>query len=271
MRTAELLLGKMKDCEKGDVSRLMKAAGKEFFWGCELTKSNPSVTWTFEEEDDDLDFLKHTLLLKTATLGKDANPDERHIVQLETVNFAGENVVQPILSMTAGMCQLNIGFGHEIPVTFTLIDGSGPLYLSAQHTVEFPEEIDEEPTVTDTEIEPELEDEGTITKKRKSAAKNRVKRRKFDNEANGNGEDCEEEENGEGTSDEEHEEINEAGRTKKEGLKETGSGTDSEDNIDDDDDWVKEKPQSKAKDVKKSAAKTAKGGRQLTKRKRTSN
>jgi len=35
-----------------------------FYKGVTLDKENPTITWSFDEEEDDTDFLIHTLFLK---------------------------------------------------------------------------------------------------------------------------------------------------------------------------------------------------------------
>ena len=34
------------------------------FLGCTLSSKNPSVKWSFEEEEDDLDYLQHNLFMR---------------------------------------------------------------------------------------------------------------------------------------------------------------------------------------------------------------
>lgn len=74
--------------------------------GIELTKDKPTFTWTFEEEEDDEDFMVHTLFLKNAVLGVSALKGERNIVQVETENFEKQSVNQPILSLTLGQLDM---------------------------------------------------------------------------------------------------------------------------------------------------------------------
>ena len=74
--------------------------------GCELTKDKPSLTWTFEEEDDDSDYLIHTLFLKHGVLGTSAVKSERNVVQIETKNFDKKEVKLPFLSLTLGQSDM---------------------------------------------------------------------------------------------------------------------------------------------------------------------
>ena len=74
--------------------------------GCELTKDSPSITWTFEEEDDDSDFLVHTLFLKHGVLGTSAVKNERNVIQIETKNFDKKDVKMPFVSLTLGQTDM---------------------------------------------------------------------------------------------------------------------------------------------------------------------
>lgn len=169
-------------------NKLADAASKEFFWGCELSKDKPTVSWTFEEEEDDTDFLQHTLFLKHAILGKLEKAEEKNVIEIETKNFAGELIKQPIICLTGGkvdMVPLDLSFGHEIPVTFRLIEGTGPVYLSAQHLVEFPQEVDEgdgDYTETEEELEETEEEteetEGTEGTEEESATEKKTKKKR---------------------------------------------------------------------------------------------
>lgn len=168
-------------------SKLTDGNNREFFWGCTLSKETPSCTWSFTEEDDDQDFLEHTLFLKQATLGPDCKPDERHVVCLETKTFTGTELKQPIINMKAGHCdnlQLDLVFQHEVPVTFRLIEGSGPIHLSASQLVELPldsgDETESDPDDTEcTATEDMTEDDETeMTEETEDSDKGRGKKRK---------------------------------------------------------------------------------------------
>lgn len=253
----------MKDYNNGSVStaasinaKLADAASKEFFWGCELSKEKPTVQWNFEEEEDDQDFLQHTLFLRHAVLGKSVSKDEKHIVEIETQNFAGDEVKQPILSLTSGkndMCQLDLNFGHEVPVTFRLVEGNGPVFLSAQQLVEFPQEIEEDEfltaTDTETELDEELEEEEEDEeeeadikgKKRKAngvSTGSKKKRGKLDSEGLSNGTESDEED--------EEDEVDEEEEDEEEEME-----TSEEDEEEDDDEEYEESPKKKSAKGKK--------------------
>lgn len=72
----------------------------------ELSKDSPTYTWTFKEEDEDEDFMIHTLFLKNAVLSASALKGERNIIQVETQNFDKKDVKQPLLSLTLGQMDM---------------------------------------------------------------------------------------------------------------------------------------------------------------------
>lgn len=102
--------------------------------------------WEIDADDGDKDFLCHTLFLKQAVLGASAIDNETNIVSVETKDYYMQDVKQPIISLTSGVtnsCILDLNFSSEIPVTFHLTSGSGPVYITGAHLVEFPPEAEE--------------------------------------------------------------------------------------------------------------------------------
>ncbi|XP_071169010.1 mitotic apparatus protein p62-like isoform X7 [Mytilus edulis] len=194
----------------------MNEPAREYFWGITLDKENPTFTWTFEEEEEDTDYLVHTLFLKQAVLGASAVKDERNLVQIETKNFDQKELKQPLLSLTLGkndMTSLDVSFGHEVAVVFRLVEGSGPVCLSAQQLVEYPDDRNvsqDESELECSEVEEDEEEEEEspkkveVTKKRKASSqksgKNKVLKKEEDEE------DMDEEDEDESMDDEEDEE-----------------------------------------------------------------
>ncbi|XP_076104164.1 mitotic apparatus protein p62-like isoform X3 [Mytilus galloprovincialis] len=176
----------------------MNEPAREYFWGITLDKENPTFTWTFEEEEEDTDYLVHTLFLKQAVLGASAVKDERNLVQIETKNFDQKELKQPLLSLTLGkndMTSLDVSFGHEVAVVFRLVEGSGPVCLSAQQLVEYPDDRNvsqDESELECSEVEEDEEEEEEspkkveVTKKRKASSqksgKNKVLKKDEDEE-----------------------------------------------------------------------------------------
>ncbi|VDI05725.1 nucleophosmin 1 [Mytilus galloprovincialis] len=190
----------------------MNEPAREYFWGITLDKENPTFTWTFEEEEEDTDYLVHTLFLKQAVLGASAVKDERNLVQIETKNFDQKELKQPLLSLTLGkndMTSLDVSFGHEVAVVFRLVEGSGPVCLSAQQLVEYPDDRNvsqDESELECSEVEEDEEEEEEspkkveVTKKRKASSQKSGKNKDEDEE------DMDEEEEDESMDDEEDEE-----------------------------------------------------------------
>ncbi|XP_021358912.1 mitotic apparatus protein p62-like isoform X3 [Mizuhopecten yessoensis] len=208
----------------------MNDVSREYFWGCVLNKDNPKVTWTFEEEEEDTDFLIHTLFLKQAVLGQAALKDERNLVTVETKNFDNEQIKHPVVSLTLGtndMCNLDLSFGHENPVVFELVEGAGPVHLTAQQLVEMPDEgnISQDESCTETEEDEEElleEKEPAKTKKRKaSSSKGPTKSKEEDMEEDEEEDDEDEEEDEEEEEESEEESSPEKSSKKKKKAKET--------------------------------------------------
>lgn len=114
-----------------------------YFWGCTLTRDRPSVEWSYNSEAGE----RHSLVLKQSVLGTDAVMNQRNVVQVETLNFSNERVHLPLLSLTLGrndMCSMDVNFDSDNPVTFRLVEGSGPVHVAAEHLVEYDEDEDDD-------------------------------------------------------------------------------------------------------------------------------
>ncbi|XP_033756823.1 nucleoplasmin-like protein ANO39 isoform X4 [Pecten maximus] len=208
----------------------MNDVSREYFWGCLLNKENPKVTWTFEEEEEDTDFLIHTLFLKQAVLGQAALKDERNLVTVQTKNFDNEQIKHPVVSLTLGrndMCNLDLSFGHENPVVFELVEGTGPVHLTAQQLVEMPDEgnMSQDESCTETEEDEEElmeEKEPAKTKKRKaSSAKGPTKSKEEDMEEEEDDEEDDEEDEDEEEESEEESSPEKVSKKKKKGKETT--------------------------------------------------
>merc|ERR1712088_287077 len=202
---------------------------KEYFWGCCLNAEKPEQQWNFDEEEEDTDFFEHVLFLRSAVLGKGAVEGERNIVELETKNFEGQIMKQPLISLTLGrndMTMLDMNFSHETAATFRLVEGTGPVCLAAMHQTEFPvEEEDTEETEDDNGTDLEYTEDGdTATqdsegtdgegsgKKRKAGSmKKTSKRGKLDSASSAPTSTAEEDEEDEEMEEDEEEEESEDG------------------------------------------------------------
>jgi len=122
---------------------------ERFLWVCELNKDEPAKIWkatdlTEEEEDDDQDFVLHSLVVKTAVLGAKAVEGERNIIALKTKGYHDKEFEQPIFSLTLGKTDMIPNL--DLPITtrdnqtveFKLVEGSGPVFITCSHVVEVP-------------------------------------------------------------------------------------------------------------------------------------
>jgi len=245
------------------VDHLNDGSEKQYVWGCELKADAPVATWDHTEEDDDEDFVVHTLRLKQIVLGASAEPGQRNVVELETKTFNGETLTASIASLELGKTEnvgLDLEFTNEIPVTFRLLSGSGPVHLTAQHTVEFPEDDSEDEAETEAETcDEDVQDAREILKairKRKASnggEKKSKKAKKSETEEDGDEEE-EDEENGE---EEDEGENGEEEEDSEEGDDDSEEDMDEEDEEESEEDEEEEEPAPepvKKKKAKKSSA-----------------
>ncbi|OWR52068.1 nucleoplasmin-like protein isoform X1 [Danaus plexippus] len=104
----------------------------EYFYGVTLSSSHQSETWDPEAKAEYP--RSNKLLIRQALLGPDAKPDELNVVQVETMCLQ-ESIKIPVAILKVGetrQARLDIEF-PDAPVTFTLIQGSGPVHLIGQH------------------------------------------------------------------------------------------------------------------------------------------
>ncbi|XP_048249332.1 nucleoplasmin-like protein ANO39 isoform X1 [Haliotis rufescens] len=169
----------------------MERDAKEYFWGCQLTKEAPSQTWSFQEEEEDSDYLVHTLFLRNSVLGAEAVKGELNIVQVETKSFEDKDIKQPLFSLRNGgqeTMTMDLSFAGACSTTFRLVEGSGPVHIGGQHLVEFPPEHnmsqDESEFFTEDDIEHEDDDDeddeedspkGKKSQKRKASSQTTAK------------------------------------------------------------------------------------------------
>jgi len=136
---------------------------KEYVWGCVLSKEAAEYDWDHEEEDDDEDYCQHNLLLRTAVLGKTAKEGERNIVEAVTKDHNGKELICPILSLTLGkmdMICLDLSFSEVTPVKFRLAEGSGPVHMTGNNYVQYPDDPEADADATELEY---TEDDGEET------------------------------------------------------------------------------------------------------------
>ncbi|XP_048249333.1 nucleoplasmin-like protein ANO39 isoform X2 [Haliotis rufescens] len=203
----------------------MERDAKEYFWGCQLTKEAPSQTWSFQEEEEDSDYLVHTLFLRNSVLGAEAVKGELNIVQVETKSFEDKDIKQPLFSLRNGgqeTMTMDLSFAGACSTTFRLVEGSGPVHIGGQHLVEFPPEHnmsqDESEFFTEDDIEHEDDDDeddeedspkGKKSQKRKASSQTTAKSKKGKMEVSAEDEDDDEDEDEEDMDDDDEEDDDE--------------------------------------------------------------
>lgn len=143
---------------------------EKLVWVCELNKDQPIKKWkatdlTEDDDEDDQDYVLHSLVVKTAVLGGKAVDNERNIVALKTKGYHEKEFEQPIFSLTLGRndminnLDLIISTRENQEVEFKLIDGTGPVFITCMHVLEVPVAEEGQTIMTTSECEEEEEEE----------------------------------------------------------------------------------------------------------------
>lgn len=119
------------------------------FSGITLKGEKASFTWDAEilKQDNDeavgSSDTSHKLVIKQILLGSEAMDGEINEVQVETLTIR-DTINIPIAVLKAdGQRQISIDLEFpDSPVTFTLVKGTGPVYLLGSHLDQLQEEVD---------------------------------------------------------------------------------------------------------------------------------
>uniref|UniRef100_A0A6M2DT32 Nucleoplasmin core domain-containing protein n=1 Tax=Xenopsylla cheopis TaxID=163159 RepID=A0A6M2DT32_XENCH len=153
----------------------------EYFYGITLSGAGATEIWDPETKAEEYP-RTNKLVLRQALLGHEAKEGEYNVVQVETMSIR-DTVKTPVAVLKVGesrQCRLDLEF-PDYPVTFTLIQGSGPVHLHGQHLFgalveefEDMEEMEEELLVEeeDEEQSDEEQDEEDGPKKKVKLANN---------------------------------------------------------------------------------------------------
>uniref|UniRef100_A0A2M4A167 Putative nucleoplasmin n=1 Tax=Anopheles triannulatus TaxID=58253 RepID=A0A2M4A167_9DIPT len=152
----------------------------EYFYGATLKDGAKSVTWDPENKSDGFP-RTHKLVIKQCILGHEAAGDEYNVVQVETMTIR-DTLRIPIAVLKVGetrQCRMDLEFS-DAPVTFTLIEGKGPVHIHGQHLLgslveEFEDMEEMEEEVLDEEEADEDEDEDGASAKKKPKLTNNSK------------------------------------------------------------------------------------------------
>ncbi|XP_017771596.1 PREDICTED: nucleoplasmin-like protein isoform X2 [Nicrophorus vespilloides] len=153
----------------------------EYFFALTLEGAKASEVWDPESKGTEEYQGGHKLIIKQALLGPEAVDGELNVIQVEAMTWK-ESIKIPVATLKAGGANsqvlLDLSF-PDPPVTFSLIQGSGPVHIIGHHLIGGPvEEFDEmdelEEEMLDDEEgeegveEDEEEDEGPKSKKSKT-------------------------------------------------------------------------------------------------------
>ena len=106
-------------------TRAFKGKDTSFFWADEHR-----VEWNAPNDDDYV----HSLQVKLVTLAPSVESNEVHLVEVETTNIFDRKVKQPWIKLVGGVDNtVSVGVSFNSKVTFRLLRGKGPVYLSGQH------------------------------------------------------------------------------------------------------------------------------------------
>ncbi|XP_058064578.1 nucleoplasmin-like protein [Anopheles bellator] len=152
----------------------------EYFYGATLKEGNKTVAWDPENKSDEYP-RTHKLVIKQCILGHEAAADEYNVVQVETMTIR-DTLRIPIAVLKVGetrQCRMDLEFS-DAPVTFTLIEGKGPVHIHGQHLLgslveEFEDMEEMEEEVLDEEEADEDEDEDGASAKKKPKLTNNSK------------------------------------------------------------------------------------------------
>ncbi|XP_060528267.1 nucleoplasmin-like protein isoform X3 [Cylas formicarius] len=153
----------------------------EYFFALTLKGKSSSEIWDPEAKGAGEEDYQggHKLIIKQALLGPEATEGEVNVVQVEAMTWK-DSVKVPVATLKAGGANnqvlLDLSF-PDPPVTFTLVQGNGPVHIIGHHLIGDPieefHEIDEMDEEMDDEgeegAEEEEEDEEPKTKKAKTA------------------------------------------------------------------------------------------------------
>lgn len=109
----------------------------------------------------------HKLIIKQALLGPEAVDGELNVIQVEAMTWK-ESIKIPVAILKAGgpntQVLLDLSF-PDPPVTFSLIQGTGPVHIIGHHLIGSPiEEFDEMDEMEEEMLDDEEGEEGAVSK-----------------------------------------------------------------------------------------------------------
>ncbi|XP_017771595.1 PREDICTED: nucleoplasmin-like protein isoform X1 [Nicrophorus vespilloides] len=142
----------------------------EYFFALTLEGAKASEVWDPESKGTEEYQGGHKLIIKQALLGPEAVDGELNVIQVEAMTWK-ESIKIPVATLKAGGANsqvlLDLSF-PDPPVTFSLIQGSGPVHIIGHHLIGGPvEEFDEMDELEEEMLDDEEGEEGVANRKRK--------------------------------------------------------------------------------------------------------
>jgi len=136
----------------------------EYFYALTLEGAKASEVWDPEAKGASDEYQGgHKLIIKQALLGPDAKEGELNVIQVEAMTWK-ESIKIPVATLKAGgpNCQVILDLSFpDPPVTFSLVQGSGPVHIIGHHLIGGPvEEFDELDEMEEEMLEDEEGEEG---------------------------------------------------------------------------------------------------------------
>uniref|UniRef100_A0A182NCT4 Nucleoplasmin core domain-containing protein n=1 Tax=Anopheles dirus TaxID=7168 RepID=A0A182NCT4_9DIPT len=152
----------------------------EYFYGATLKEGSKTVTWDPDNKPEGYP-RTNKLVIKQCLLGHEAAGDEYNVVQVETMTIR-DTLRIPIAVLKVGelrQSRMDLEFS-DAPVTFTLVEGKGPVHIHGLHLLgslveEFEDMEEMEEEVLDEEEADEDEDEDGASQKKKPKLTNNSK------------------------------------------------------------------------------------------------
>ncbi|KAF5284304.1 hypothetical protein FQA39_LY04597 [Lamprigera yunnana] len=120
----------------------------EYFYALTLKGAKASEVWDPEAKGAEDYQGGHKLIIKQALLGPDASDGEVNVIQVEAMTWK-ESIKIPVAVLKSGSSNqvlLDLSF-PDPPVTFSLVQGTGPVHIIGHHLIGSPieefEDIDE--------------------------------------------------------------------------------------------------------------------------------
>lgn len=133
----------------------------EYFYALTLKGAKATEVWDPEAKGAEDYQGGHKLIIKQALLGPEASDTETNVIQVEAMTWK-ESIKIPVAVLKSGSSNqvlLDLSF-PDPPVTFSLVQGTGPVHIIGHHLIGSPiEEFDEMDEMDDDMLEDEEEGE----------------------------------------------------------------------------------------------------------------